>query len=310
MHLIPNDANFNFMGFRRYTFVLSAVLLAIAIGSLVTRGLNFGIDFTGGVLIEVTYPHSADLAQVRSALGGGGFKDAEVQYFGTSQDVMIRLGPRKGKNASEVSNAVLSTLQAKTPGVKLSQVEFVGPQVGSALTEKGSLAVLYALIGILIYVAVRFEWRFASGSVIALFHDVIITLGVFSLFQIPFDLTVLAAILAIIGYSINDSIVVGDRIRENFRRMRKGSALGIMNSSINQTLSRTVITSLTVLLVVVVLYFLGGSSISGFALCMIIGTVFGTYSSIFVASALALEMGLSREKLVAPPKPKEGDDML
>lgn len=309
MHLIPNDANFNFMGFRRYTFVLSAVLLLIAVGSLVVRGLNFGIDFTGGVLIEVTYPHSADLGQVRSALSGGGYNDAQVQYFGTSQEVMIRLGPRKGKNASEVSSAVLSTLQAKTPGVQLTQVEFVGPQVGSALTEKGSLAVLYALIGILIYVAVRFEWRFASGSVIALFHDVIITLGIFSLFQIPFDLTVLAAVLAIIGYSINDSIVVGDRIRENFRRMRKGSSMGIVNASINQTLSRTVITSSTVLLVVVVLYFLGGSSISGFALCMIIGTVFGTYSSIFVASALALEMGLSRDKLVAPPKPKEGDEL-
>lgn len=310
MHLIPNDANFNFMGFRRYTFVLSAILLAIAIGSLAVRGLNFGIDFTGGVLVEVTYPKTADLGRVRAALATGGFNDAQVQYFGTSQDVMIRLGPRKGKNASEVSDAVLSTLQAQTPGVQLSQVEFVGPQVGNALTEKGSLAVLYALIGILIYVAFRFEWRFASGSVIALFHDVIITLGIFSIFQIPFDLTVLAAILAIIGYSINDSIVVGDRIRENFRRMRKGSATGIMNASINQTLSRTVITSFTVLLVVVVLYFLGGSSISGFALCMIIGTIFGTYSSIFVASALALEMGLTRDKLIAPPKPKEGEEVL
>lgn len=309
MHLIPNDANFNFMGFRRYTFVLSAVLLVIAISSLAVRGLNFGIDFTGGVLVQVTYPQTANLGRVRSALAAGGFNDAQVQYFGTSQDVMIRLGPRKGKNASEVSDAVLSTLQAQTPGVKLSQVQFVGPQVGSTLTEKGSLAVLYALIGILIYVAFRFEWRFASGSVIALFHDVIITLGIFSIFQIPFDLTVLAAILAIIGYSINDSIVVGDRIRENFRRMRKGTATGIMNASINQTLSRTVITSFTVLLVVVVLYFLGGSSINGFALCMIIGTVFGTYSSIFVASALALEMGLTRDKLIAPPKPKEGDEL-
>ncbi|RMD70745.1 MAG: protein translocase subunit SecF [Gammaproteobacteria bacterium] len=295
----------DFMKQRRPALILSSVLMLIAILSLAFRGLALGIDFTGGTVIEVAYPKPMALEAVRKALREGGFERAVVQHFGTPREVLIRLG-EEGMTSAELSTRILNLLQkaSRDNPPELRRVEYVGPQVGRELAEKGGLAVLFALIGILIYVALRFEYRFALGSVAALVHDVIITLGVFSLFQIEFDLTVLAAILAVIGYSLNDTIVVFDRIRENFRKMRKGTPVDIVNVSINQTLTRTLMTSLTTLLVLLALFFFGGEIIHAFALALIVGIVVGTYSSIYVASAAALALGVSRADLL-PPK-KEG----
>lgn len=263
MRFLQKKTHFDFMGLRRIAMIVSAVLLVVSIGSLATRGLALGIDFTGGTLIEVGYQDSADLGSLRTALGSGGFGDATVQHFGTSRDVLVRLAPREGVSSADLSTQVFNTLRGATGAAQpeLRRVEFVGPQVGEELAEDGGLAALAALILILIYVAFRFEWRFAVGSVAALIHDVIITLGVFSVLQLPFDLPVLAAVLAVIGYSLNDTIVVFDRIRENFRKMRKGSPTEITNTSLNQTLSRTLMTSLTTLLVLVALFLLGGEII-------------------------------------------------
>jgi len=294
------------MGKRKYAVVLSAILIIGSFTLLFTRGLSFGIDFTGGTLIEVAYPETAGLAGIRDVLNDVGFGDAQVQHFGTSRDVLIRIAPRADRASAELSEEVLTTLKNADAAVEMRRVEFVGPQVGEELTEQGGLAVLYALIGILIYVALRFEYRFSLGAVAALVHDVIITLGVFSLVQVEFDLTVLAAILAVIGYSLNDTIVVFDRIRENFRKMRKGTPTDIMNASINQTLSRTIMTSLTTLLVLLALFFLGGDIIHSFALALIVGVFVGTYSSIFVAGASALALGVSKADLM--PVEKEGKD--
>jgi preprotein translocase subunit SecF len=273
--------------------------------SLSVRGLNFGLDFTGGTLIELGYPQAVDLVEVRKTLENAGYNDAVVQHFGTAQDVLVRLAPKEEISSADLSNQVIQVLQG-TSGEKIEirRVEFVGPQVGEELTEDGGLAVLYALICIFIYVFFRFEWRFAIGSVAALFHDVLITLGVFSVLQLNFDLTVLAACLAVIGYSLNDTIVVFDRIRENFRKMRKGTTVDIMNNSLNQTLSRTLMTSFTTLLVLIALILLGGELIRGFAAALIIGIVVGTYSSIYVASTSALMLGVSKADLM--PVKKEG----
>jgi preprotein translocase subunit SecF len=280
------------------------VVLLIAAGAIVVKGLNMGIDFTGGTLIEVGYEQSAELDKVRIALDSGGFGDASVQQFGTTRDILIRLAPREGTQSAELSDQVLRALSADGTAVEMRRVEFVGPQVGDELAEDGALAVLVALMAILIYVMLRFEWRFAVGSVIALIHDVVFTIGIFSLLQIEFDLPVLAAVLAVIGYSLNDTIVVYDRIRENFRKMRKGSAQQIINASLNQTLSRTLVTSLTTLLVLVALFVFGGKIIHGFALALIIGVVIGTYSSIYVASTAVLSLGISKDDLM--PVKKEG----
>jgi len=266
-----------------------------------TLKLNPGIDFTGGTLIEVGYSAPAELSRVRSALEQAGFGEAIVQHFGTAQDVLIRLAPREGLKAAELSSEVLKTLQT-TGEVSMRRVEFVGPQVGDELAEDGGLAVLFSLFAILIYVALRFEYRFSVGAVAALVHDVILTLGIFSLLQIEFDLTVLAAILAVIGYSLNDTIVVFDRIRENFRKLRKGTPVEVINFSLNQTLSRTLMTSVTTLIVLLALFFLGGEIIHGFALALIIGVVVGTYSSIYVASSTTLALGISKEDLMPPQK--------
>ncbi len=298
----------DFLGKRKIALGFSAVLLIVSLISLVSRGLELGIDFTGGTLVEVGYPEAADLGKIRDLLEAGGLGDATVQHFGTSKDILIRLAAAaEGVSSADLSNRVMELLnQGDLRGV-LRRVEFVGPQVGDELTEDGGLALLYSLFGILIYVAWRFEYRFALGSVAALAHDVLLTLGVFSILALEFDLTVLAAILAVIGYSLNDTIVVYDRIRENFRKMRKGTSLEIMNTSLNQTLSRTLMTSLTTLLVLFSLAFLGGEIIHNFALALIIGVVVGTYSSIYIASPVVLALGVSKADLILPEK--EGEEV-
>lgn len=293
----------NFMGIRKIAMSISLLLILISLASLVFNKLNVGIDFTGGSVIEVGYPQSVDLQPIRQALGQGGYQDAIVQHFGSAKEVLIRLAPIEGQDKAELSSQVIDLLkQQSSSEVVVRRVDFVGPQVGEELREDGGLAVLYALIAILIYVSLRFEYRFSLGAVAALIHDVVITLGVFSILQLDFDLSVLAAILAVIGYSLNDTIVVFDRIRENFRKIRKKTSLEVLNISINQTISRTLMTSLTTLLVLFSLYVFGGEVIESFALALIIGVVVGTYSSIYVASASALALGISRSDLLIPEK--------
>lgn len=304
MLLTRFDYKYNFMGIRYIAMAFSVVLITASIISFFVRGLTFGLDFTGGTLIEVSYKQPVQLEKIRTNLHNNGFADAVLQYFGTDRDVIIRLGQHEESKDNRLSTQILKILQADGEALEMRRVEYVGPQVGNELIEKGILAVIYTLIGILIYVALRFDKRLATGAIVALLHDPILIVGIFSLFQLEFDLTVLAAILAVIGYSINDTIVVYDRIRDNLIKMRKQSVIEVMNISINQTLSRTVMTSVTTLLVVVVLFFVGGDLIRGFALALIAGIVVGTYSSIYVASALALELGVSRDNLM--PVPKEG----
>ncbi|MCZ6686349.1 MAG: protein translocase subunit SecF [Gammaproteobacteria bacterium] len=300
----------DFMGKKRAALVLSLMLLAVSVGSLFTKGLEFGIDFTGGVLIEVGYQNAADLPRIRSVLVSAGFGSAQLQNFGNSRAVLIRLLPQEGAASSDaVGEQILQVLSTQDPAVTLRRVEFVGPQVGEELREQGGLAMLFALLFIMAYVAFRFQWKFSVGAVAALVHDVIIVVGFFSVFGRPFDLAVLAAVLAVIGYSLNDTIVVFDRIRENFLRIRKSHALEVMNVSINQTLSRTLITSMTTLLVLLALFFLGGEAIHSFALALIVGVVIGTYSSIYVASSLALVLDVSTQDLMPPVIDKELDEM-
>lgn len=294
--------NINFMGQRYIAMVFSLFLIVASFAGLWIKGLNFGIDFTGGTLIEVSYPTPVDLKKMRTDLTEAGYGEGVVQHFGSAEDVLIRIAPREGMNSAQLSNQVMDALdEASEEEITLRRVEFVGPQVGDELTEDGALAVLYALFGILIYVALRFEWRFSVGSVAALIHDVVITLGVFAWTQMQFDLTVLAAILAVIGYSLNDTIVVFDRVRENFRTMRDGTPVEVANTAVNQMLSRTIMTSFTTLLVLLALFFLGGEIIHGFAAALIVGVVIGTFSSIYVASATALMLGVSKEDLMKAP---------
>jgi preprotein translocase subunit SecF len=303
------NRNINFMGIRKTAMIVSAVLILISIASLAINKLNVGIDFTGGSVIEVGYQQSVDLGPIRASLEQAGYGDAIVQHFGSAKDVLIRLVPRSDTNKAEVTSQVIELLKQYTEGeLDVRRVDFVGPQVGEELREDGGLAVLYALIAILIYVSLRFEYRFSLGAVAALIHDVVITLGVFPILQLDFDLSVLAAILAVIGYSLNDTIVVFDRIRENFRKIRKKTALEITNTSINQTISRTLMTSFTTLLVLISLYVFGGEVIESFALALIIGVLVGTYSSIYVASASALALGISREDLLVPEK-EDGEEV-
>jgi preprotein translocase subunit SecF len=299
-----NIPTIDFVGKRTYAIIFSVVLITISIFSLATQGLKFGIDFTGGTLIEVGYEKPVDLSEVRNTLDEAQFKGANVQHFGSTNEILIRLKPQA------VSSAKLSSKIIHLLGddIDIRRVEFVGPKVGEELTNDGGLAMLYALIGILIYVAFRFEYRFALGSISALIHDVIITLGVFSLLQIEFDLTVLAAILAVIGYSLNDTIVVFDRIRENFLSTRHTDPKKIINGALNQTLSRTIMTSVTTLLVLFALFFLGGEIIHSFALALLIGVVIGTYSSIYVASSMILALGISKEDLLPSEKEEKEID--
>ncbi|MEL0583337.1 MAG: protein translocase subunit SecF [Candidatus Thiodiazotropha sp. (ex. Lucinoma kazani)] len=308
MQIINKGTHYDLMGKRSLALIFSGVLLLTALVAIIVRGLNFGIDFTGGTLVEVGYPQAVELSVVRDALNQDGFGDAVIQHFGTPRDVLVRLAPRDDMESAVLSDRAFSAMKGIDPGADLRRVEFVGPQVGDELTEDGGLAMLYALIGILIYVGLRFEYRFAVGSVIAIVHDVLITIGFFALFQVDFDLPVLAAVLAVIGYSLNDTIVVFDRIRENFRKMRKGEAIGIINTSVNQTLSRTLITSGTTLLVLFALFLFGGEIIHGFALALIVGVVVGTYSSIYVASSSVISMGVSRADLMPVQKEDGGQD--
>ena len=297
----------DFMALRKPAMIASAVLLLIAIVSLTTLKLNVGIDFTGGSIIEVGYQQSVELEPIRNTLASNGFGDAIVQHFGSASEVLIRLVPEVGQEKAGLSSQIIQILNAASDSeIDVRRVDFVGPQVGEELTEDGGLAVLYALIAILGYVAFRFEYRFSLGAVAALVHDVVITLGVFSILQLDFDLSVLAAILAVIGYSLNDTIVVFDRVRENFRKIRKKTSIEIVNTSINQTISRTLVTSLTTLLVLFSLLFVGGEVIHSFALALIIGVVIGTYSSIYVATTTALVLGITRGDLLLPEKEGEG----
>lgn len=298
--------NFDFMALRKPAVLLSSFLILASIVSLLTLKLNVGIDFTGGSIIEVGYQQAVELEPIRNALEAEGFGDAIVQHFGSASEVLIRLVPDVGKDKAELSTEIITLLKTTSEAtIDVRRVDFVGPQVGEELTEDGGLAVLYALIAILIYVAFRFEYRFSLGAVAALVHDVIITLGFFSILQLDFNLSVLAAILAVIGYSLNDTIVVFDRVRENFRKIRKKTSLEVINISINQTISRTLMTSFTTLLVLLSLFFLGGEVIHAFALALIIGVLVGTYSSVYVATTSALLLGISRSDLLLPDKEDE-----
>jgi len=300
-------SDINFMGFRKPAMVLSVVLILSSIVSLASLKLNVGIDFTGGSVIEVGYQQAVELQPIRNALETSGFGDAIVQHFGSAKEVLIRLVPKVDQDKAELSSQIIGVLnQISESRIDVRRVDFVGPQVGEELTEDGGLAVLYALIAILIYVSVRFEYRFSLGAVAALIHDVVITMGIFSLLQLDFNLSVLAAILAVIGYSLNDTIVVFDRVRENFRKIRKKTSEEITNISINQTISRTLMTSVTTLFVLLSLFFLGGEVIHSFALALIIGVLVGTYSSIYVATTSVLALGITRSDLLTPEK--EDDD--
>jgi len=298
-----------FMSYRKIAMVFSALLMIASIASLATNKLNFGLDFTGGTLIEVGFQEAADLEKLREVMTDNGFADAKVQFYGSSRDVVIRLGLREDVKSEMLGNEVLAILESSSgQKVDMRRIEYVGASVGDELAEQGGLAMLTALICILVYVAFRFEWRFATGSVVALFHDVLLTLGLFSVLQLEFDLTVLAAILAVIGYSLNDTIVVSDRIRENFRKLRNTDSEDVINISLTQTLSRTFITSITTLLVLAALFFKGGALIHGFATALLFGVFVGTYSSIYVASLVALGLGISRDDLIPEVIEKEGED--
>ncbi|GGO67050.1 protein translocase subunit SecF [Bowmanella pacifica] len=309
MRIFDFDKEVRFMSLRWPAMIFSTLLILGSIVSLVVNQLNWGLDFTGGTVIEVGYQQPAKLEQVRKQLNEVGFGDAVVQHFGSSEDVLIRLAPREGVKSDTLGDQVMTALRASGEQVDMRRIEFVGPQVGEELTEQGGLAMLVALICILLYVAMRFEWRFGLGSVAALAHDVIITLGLFSVLQLEFDLTVLAAVLAVIGYSLNDTIVVMDRIRENFRKLRKGEPEEIINVSLTQTMSRTIITSGTTLLVLLALFFKGGALIHGFATALLFGIFIGTYSSIYIASSVALMLGISKEDLMPTEVEKEGADL-
>ena len=296
-----------FLSIRRITTILSIVLMIFSGSSLFMRGLNPGIDFTGGFQIEVSFQEAPEIQQVRLDLSRSGFDDAIVQNSGSATDLMIRTAPREGVDSRKVGNQIIEAVSQSSNNVELLSSEYVSAQVGEELTEQGGLAMIFALIMIMIYIVFRFQWKFSIGAVLALMHEVLITLGIFSFFQLTFDLAVLAAILAEVGYSLNDTIVIFDRIRENFRSMRRSETIEILNASITQTISRTIITSSTTLMVLLALYFMGGQSLSGFSIALIIGVLIGTYSSIFVASTCVFYLDISTKDLL-PSKREEVDD--
>jgi preprotein translocase subunit SecF len=304
MRFLKRKTNFDFLGStrRKIALTFSAIVIIVSIVSLSTRGLEFGIDFTGGILLEVGYEEAADLAAIRSNLGDAGFEDAQVLRFGADTDVLVRLPPQDDVGPDELREQLRETVAVGTSGVDLRRVEFVSPQVGKELTERGGLAMIIALMLIFVYVMIRFQWKFAAGAVAALTHDVIVTVGFFSVFGFSFDLTVVAAVLAVIGYSLNDTVVAFDRIRENFFKLRGISAEESMNTSINEMLARTIITGVTTLLVLVALLLLGGESIAPFSIALIVGIIVGTYSSIWTASATALLLGVNAQDLLEPIK--------
>ncbi len=298
---------FNFMGMRKVTSIISALLIIFSISTLSYQGLNLGVDFTGGTLVEVGYPEAVNLDKLRQSFSDSEFNDVAIQYFGSAKEILIRIPAQQGLNSADVSSKLLDLLSSNNFSAEMRRVEFVGPQVGEELREDGGLAMLYALLCIMVYVAFRFQMRFSVGAVSALIHDVIITLGFFSITRFNFDLTILAALLAVIGYSLNDTIVVFDRVRENFRKIRDKTPIDVFNISLNQTLSRTLMTSFTTLLVLIALFFLGGEIIHGFSMALIFGVLIGTYSSIYIASPVTLMLGIKKEDLM--PVKKEGVDL-
>jgi preprotein translocase subunit SecF len=303
MKFLNRKTNIDFMSRRNIALVFSTVLIIASITSLATKGLNFGLDFTGGTLIEIGFPSAPDTTEVRENLANAGF-DSIVQTYGAATDIVVRIPPTDvNESSAELSTRVLAALSQGVEGdIDMRRVEFVGPQVGDELKEQGILAVIYAMVGVFLYVMFRFQWRFSVGAVAALFHDIMVSMGVISFVQIEFDLTVVAAILAVVGYSLNDTIVLFDRIRENFPRYRKRQPIEVVNTSINETLSRTLMTSTTTLMVLFALFFFGGEIIHGFAFTLITGVVIGTYSSIYVASTALLTLGVSKYDLMEVQK--------
>ena len=297
----------DFMGKRKIAAISSTALLVVAVVALSFNGLNMGLDFTGGSLIEVGYTTPVDAEDIRAFLDDEGYENGTVQYFGSNTDILIRMPPQPEVDQSTLGDQIYSSLQAQNPEVELRQASFVGPAVGAELTEDGGLALLTALIVVMFYILFRFTKQFSAGAVVALTHDVFIVLGFFAVFQCTFDLTVLAALLAVIGYSLNDTIVVSDRVRENFRKVRKGLPVDIINNSLNQTLGRTLVTSLTTLFVLLALLFAGGEVIRGFALALSIGVIVGTYSSIYVAASVLLAMNITREDLLVPERDDDAE---
>ncbi len=309
MEFFKHNTTIDFMAQRKWAAILSTILMILSLASLAIYGLNWGLDFTGGTQIQLSYQQEANLSEIRTQLEQAGFPEAVVISYGTSKDVLVSLVP-KGKHVDSMNDKVqadmVKQVLAALPGAKIDQINYIGPQVGKEMASKGFLAIVIALIGTMIYIAFRFDMRFAIGSTVALVHDPIIILGVFSFFRIEFNLIALAAVLTVIGYSLNDTIVIFDRVRENFRKLRKATSLEVMNQSINQTLSRTIMTSVITLLVVLALFFMGGSLLHGFSLALMIGIIVGTYSSIYVAGTLSLALGVDRQHLI--PQPKNTDE--
>jgi len=310
MEFFRKTTRYPFMATRKRWYAVSAVVLVASLVALAVRGLNFGIDFTGGVVLELSFPQAAELEQVRGALSEAGFGNAAVQSFGTPSDVLVRLLPEGEREVNELAVSVLEAIRTYEPGVELRRTEVVGPQVGRELAEKGALAVLFTFVLILAYVAFRFQWKLGVGAIAAAMHDPIVILGLFAVTGLTFDLPALAAILAVIGYSLNDTVVVFDRIRERFLSMRKGTSEQVMDAAINETLSRTIMTSGTTMITVLALLFFGGEIVRSFATALTIGIVIGTYSSIYIASALALDLKLTARDLMPVQREKDAiDDM-
>lgn len=305
MEFFKHNTNINFMGQRKWAAILSIILFTLSLVSLAYHGLNWGLDFTGGTQIQLNFPQAADLTQIHDNLEKAGFPEAVAISFGTTKDVLVSLVPKE-KNAASMTDTERSAMVKQVldalPGARMTQIDYIGPAVGQEMASKGLMAIIISLLGTMIYIAFRFDLRFAVGSTVALVHDPIIIVGIFSFFHIEFNLIALAAVLTVIGYSLNDTIVIFDRVRENFRKFRKADAVEVMNQSINQTLSRTIMTSAVTLIVVLALFFLGGSLLHGFSLALIIGIVVGTYSSIYVAGSLTISLGLTRNHLVVVPK--------
>lgn len=309
MEFFKHNTKIDFMAQRKWAALLSVIAIVLSLGSLAVYGLTWGLDFTGGTQVQLSYGQPADLAAIHTNLEAAGFNDAVIISYGTSKDVLISLVPKDKSEMTQDAKAqaeIVKQVLAALPGAKMEAVNYIGPQVGAEMASKGVLAIVIALLGTMIYIAVRFGWYFAISSTVALLHDPIIIIGMFSFFHIEFNLISLAAVLTVIGYSLNDTIVIYDRVRENFRKLRKADTVEVLNLSINQTLSRTIMTSVLTLIVVLALLFLGGTLLFGFALALMIGIIVGTYSSIYVAGSLAVWLGLDRHHLV-PVQLKEAD---
>jgi preprotein translocase subunit SecF len=305
-HKVPS---IRFMSQRKLCYVLSTVAIIACVAAILVRGLNLAVDFTGGVVVEASYPGTADLDATRAALSAAGYKDVQVQNFGSSRDVLVRLPPIDEGSSTEISTRIAAALATVDPGVQLRRTEVVGPQVGKELLWKGIQAMVIALLLILGYIAFRFRWKFGIGAVLATLHDPFVTIGVFAFFRLPFDLSVLAAVLAVIGYSLNETVVVFDRVRERFQTLRKAEPVEVFDIAINETLSRTVITKAATLIVVVALYLFGGEALKGFGLALIIGILVVTYSSMYVASGVALDLGVTRRDLMPSERRTPVDDL-